>query len=158
MNMSKNAFTIEQLKLACSHVMELIDAGVSENLAIKSLETYANDYAKHLLLGRIPPENADLYDNWSEAARIAKAENPEKPYREYLRIEHGTPKRQFARLVLDGFKEKKLTKPWMDRLCHDRWKVAVITLAEDERLSELGGRSTLLDAPDTRWAAAKIKF
>jgi len=138
--------------------MELVAAGVSENLAIKSLETYTNDYAKHLLLGRIPPDNADIYDNWSEDARIAKTANPEKPYREYLRIEHGTPKRQFARLVLEGFKEKKLTRLWMDRLCQERWKVAVITLAEDERLSKLSGRSTLLDTPDARWAAAKIRF
>jgi hypothetical protein len=56
--MSKNAFTIEQLRLACSYFIKLIEAGVSENLAIKSLETYVNDYAKHRALGKIPPDDA----------------------------------------------------------------------------------------------------
>jgi hypothetical protein len=38
----------------------------------------------------------------------------------------------------------------MDRLCDRRWKVAVITHAEDKRLSEIG-RSKLFDTPEERW-------
>ena len=45
--MSKNAPTIEQLNFARRHVLELIDAGMAENLAIRSLEIYANVYAKY---------------------------------------------------------------------------------------------------------------
>ena len=45
----------------------------------------------------------------------------------------------------------------MDRLCDKRWKVAVITHAEDKRLSEIG-RSKLFDTPEERWAAANIEF
>jgi hypothetical protein len=89
-------------------------------------------------------------------------EKPKQPiqidlYGQYLRVEHGTPRRHFARLVLDAFKKRKLTRTWMNRHCDKRWKAAVITHAEDKRLSE-GGRSTLLKTPDARWAAANIKF
>jgi hypothetical protein len=45
----------------------------------------------------------------------------------------------------------------MNRVCDKRWKVAVITHAEDKRLSD-AGRSTLLETPEARWAAAKIQF
>jgi hypothetical protein len=155
--MSKNAPTVEQLNIACRHVDELIDAGMSENLAIRSLEIYANIYAKFRALGESNPDYADQYDHWSKAARKAKASNPDRPYGQYLRVEHGTPRRHFARLVLDAFKKGKLTKTWMNRHCDKRWKVAVITHAEDKRLSE-SGRLTLFKTPEERWAAANIKF
>ncbi len=155
--MSKNAPTIEQLNIACRHVLELTDAGMTENLAIRSLEIYANVYAKYRVLGAASPDHAEEYEHWSKAARKAKAANPDRPYGQYLRVEHGTPRRHFARLVLDVFKKQKLTKTWMNRHCDKRWKVAVITHAEDKRLSE-GGRSTLFKTPEARWAAANIKF
>jgi hypothetical protein len=154
--MSKNAPTMEQLKIACRHVLELIDAGMTENLAIRSLEIYANVYAKYRVLGAATPDHADQYELWSKAARKAKAANPNRPYGQYLRVEHGT-RRHFARLVLNAFKKRKLAEAWMNRHCDKRWKVAVITHAEDERLSK-GGRSILLKTPDSRWAAANIKF
>src|SRR5258707_1292733 len=149
--MSKNAPTIQQLNIACRHVVELIEAGMSENLAIRSLEIYANVYAKYRVHGEATPDHADQFDHWSKAARKAKAANPNRPYGEYLRVEHGTPRRHFARLVLDAFKKRKLTRTWMNRHGDKRWKAAVITHAEDKRLSE-GGRSTLLKTPDARWA------
>ena len=34
--MSKNFITIEQLNIACRHVSELIEAGMTENMAIRS--------------------------------------------------------------------------------------------------------------------------
>ena len=43
--MIKNRISIEHLKLACRHVQELIAAGVSENLAIRTLELFADVYA-----------------------------------------------------------------------------------------------------------------
>jgi hypothetical protein len=39
---SKNKLTIDQLKIACRHVRELIEAGVTENLAIRSLEEFTD--------------------------------------------------------------------------------------------------------------------
>ena len=123
-----------------------------------TLATYAKwCWTGYRVLGAATPDHADQYEHWSKAARKAKADNPNRPYGQYLRVEHGTPRRHFARLVLDAFKKHKLTKTWMNRHCDRRWKVAVITHAEDKRLSE-GGRSTLFKNPEARWAAAKIAF
>ena len=155
--MSKNALTVEQIKLACRHVDELTEAGFSENFAIRSLEIYANYYAKHRLLGRVAPDHASQYEHWSKAARKAKIANPDLAYGRYLRVEHGTPRRQFARLVLESYRKGRLTERSLNDLCRKRWKVAVITHEEDARLSKIG-RSSLFNTPDDRWATAKIKF
>ena len=45
-SMSKNRPTIEQVKIACRHVDELMAAGVTENLAIRTLELFSDVYAK----------------------------------------------------------------------------------------------------------------
>jgi hypothetical protein len=68
-----------------------------------------------------------------------------------------TGHRDDTSLVLEAFKKQKLTKVWMNRHCGKRWKVAVITHAEDKRVSEVG-RSTLFKTPEARWAAANIEF
>jgi len=44
--MSRNRHTIEHLRIACRHVDELVAAGVTENLAIRTLELFADVYAK----------------------------------------------------------------------------------------------------------------
>jgi hypothetical protein len=152
--MSKNAITIEQLKILCRHVKELRDAGMTENLAIRLLELSANVYAKFRRVGRASPDHADEYKLWSKAALKAKRANPRMPYGAYLRVEHGTPRRQFARLVLEGFDHGNLTEAWLNKLCDKRWKVAVITHEEDRRLP----RSQLFETPEERWKAAGIKF
>lgn len=155
--MSKNAITIDQLKIACRHVEELMSAGVTENLAIRTLELFTNNYAKMRVVGKANVDHASQYDLWSKAALRAKVANPGKAYGLYLRVEHGTPRRQFARLVLDGYKRGNLTAKWMNALCKSRWEVAVITIEEDKRLNK-GSRSSLFSTPRERWAAAKIKF
>ncbi len=71
--MSKNAITIEQLNIACRHVVELMEAGMTENLAIRSLELFANAYAKYRVLRHVNPDHADQYALWSKAAKKAKA-------------------------------------------------------------------------------------
>lgn len=156
--MSKNAPTIDQLKMVCRHVEEMMtDGGMSENWAIRLLEQMTNMYAKYRILGRVKVDHADDYELWSKAARRAKAANPSGAYGTYLRVERGTPRRHFAREVLAAYKEEKLTKEWMDRHCDRQWKVAVITQEEDLRLNKLG-RSKLYPTPDERWAAAEIEF
>jgi hypothetical protein len=152
--MSKNTISIGQLRILCRHVIELQNAGLSENIAIRLLELCANIYAKDRNMGTTNPDRADQFELWSRAARKAKRSHPTwKPGR-YLRVEHGTPRRGFARLVLEEFKRRKLTKSWMDRHCDNRWRVAVITLEEDKHLN----RSGLYKSPEARWKAAKIKF
>ena len=152
--MSKNTISIKQLRILCRHVRELVDAGFTENIAIRPLELCANIYAKDRNMGTTNPDHADQFGLWSKAARKAKKLHPTWQYGHYLRVEHGTPKRGFARLVLEAFQDRKLTKSWMDKHCDRRWKVAVITLEEDKRLD----RSKLYKSPEARWRAAKIKF
>ena len=155
--MSKNVPTIKQLKIACRHVVELIEAGMTENLAIRSLEQYANIYAKYRIVGNANPDHVDQYKLWSKAASAALIAYPKRRVGDHLRVEHGTPRRQFARWVLKAFKGQRLTKEWMDKLCDRKWKVAVITHEEDKRLSKLG-RSKLFTTPQSRWKFVKIRF
>ena len=155
---SKNAHTIDQLNMVCRHVVELIDHGMSENWAIRLLEQMANMYAKaRLFNGRVVVDHAEQYDLWSKAARAAKAANAHLPTGKYVRVEHGTPRRAFAREVLAAFKAGHLTKEWMDDHCERKWKVAVITHEEDMRLNKIS-RTKPFSTPDERWAAAKIEF
>lgn len=133
---------------------ELLEAGFTENIAIRLLELCANIYAKERMVGINAPDHADQFELWSKAALKAKKAHPKwKPGR-YLRIEHGTPRRQFARLVLEACRHRRLTKSWMDKLCDTKWKVAVITHDEDGRLA----RSKLYKSPEARWRTAKIRF
>ncbi len=155
--MSKNTITIKQLKILCRHVKELRDAGFTENFAIRLLELCANTYAKEQIMGINAVDHADQFKLWSKAAIKARKAHPKLKYGRYLRIEHGTPRRGFARLILEKFGHRKLTKPWMDKLCNMKWKVAVITHEEDKYLNRLA-RSKLYASPEARWKAAKIKF
>ncbi len=152
--MSKNTITINQLKILCRQVNELLYVGCTENIAIRLLEQCANIYAKNLIMGTTTPDHADQFKLWSKAALEAKKAHPKWKYGRYLRVEHGTPRRGFARLVLEAFQDQKLTKSWIDKLCYAKWKVAVITHKEDTRLA----RSKLYKSPEARWKAANIKF
>jgi hypothetical protein len=154
--MSKNTITLPQIEAACRHVAELIKLGMTENLAIRNLELFANVYAKHRIIGSTSPDHVTQFPLWSQAAR-AHRENGGELGGRHLRVEHGTPRRQFARLVLKAFHEEALTQAWLDTLCEQRWKVAVITLDEDRRLNRLA-RSKLYDSPEERWQAAGIIF
>jgi hypothetical protein len=154
--MSKNAPTLHQIKITCRHVIELRKTGMTENIAIRPLELLTNSYAKFRVHGHVSPDHADQFAYWSKAARKAKAANPKVKYGGYLRVEHGTPRRDFAREVLATYKKGKLTKGWMDRHCKRKWKIAVITHDEDLRLNKFKGQS--FSTPDKRWAAAKIEF
>jgi hypothetical protein len=91
---------------------------------------------------------------WSAKALEAAAANPERKSGQYLRVEHGTPRRQFARLVLRAFQANQLTQSWLDDLCDAKWRVAVITLDEDRVLA----RSEYHEDPEARWRAAGIEL
>ena len=132
---SKNKLTIAQLKIACRHVRELIDARVTENLAIRSLEQFTDFYAKLCLGGSVTPHHVRQVDKrqWSIAARMQHAQDPKA----LLRVEHGTPRRAFARKVLDLFDKGNLTEIEMETLIRKFWKLAVITTEEDARLNRI---------------------
>jgi hypothetical protein len=156
---SKNRLSINQISIACRHVDELTAAGVSENLAIRTLELFADVYAKLYHGGSATPHHARQVprNQWSLAARkLAGDAHPSWPSGA-LRVEHGTPRRHFARLVKQLQEAGRLTGAEMDLLCERYWKLAVITLEEDARLNKIA-RSKLFDTPEERWAAAGIVF
>jgi hypothetical protein len=60
-------------------------------------------------------------------------------------------------MVLKLDQEAALTEAGMNDLVKKYWKLAVITLEEDERLNK-NFRSKLFDSHDERWLAADIEF
>lgn len=153
---SINAPTLDHVKLCCRHVVEMMDAGISENLAIRILELMTDNYAKFRVFNQCSPNHVDQFDHWSKAARKAKAANPKGKPGTFLTVEHGTPRRDFSRDVLAAYKAGKLTEKWMEKHCAAMWKIAVITHEENLRLNQLKGKR--FANPDARWDAAQIEF
>jgi hypothetical protein len=157
--MSKNRITIDQLSLACRHVDEMRAIGVSENLAIRTLETFADLYAKLALGGTASPHDAKKIplSQWSVEAKKRKALYPSDPSGKHFRVEHGTPRRSFARDVMSIYALRGLNEQAMFDLAMKSWKLAVITLDEDRRLNKVA-RSRPASSPEERWRMAGIKF
>lgn len=155
--MSKNTVTVEQIEIACKHVDELLAAGMTENLSIRNLELFANCYAKLRLIGNASPDRPEHFTLWSRAAQELKSGSISRLTGRDLRCEHGTPRRQFARIILDQYRASGFNRQWLDNLCDERWKVAVITCEEDKRLNKIA-RSTLFERSEDRWAIAGIVF
>jgi hypothetical protein len=155
--MSKNAITIAQLEISCRHFQEMVAANVTENMAIRTLELFSDVYAKVQMGGSPIPHHVDKVELWSLEAKREKNENPNGKPKNHFRVEHGTPRRAFARKVFELYLEKKLNEQSMQSLVNKHWKLAVITLEEDNRLNKVA-RSKMFDTPEERWAAAEIKF
>ena len=154
---SKNALTVAHLEIACRHVKEMMAAGVTENLAIRTLETFTDIYAKRLNGGtsnRHRPKDVEL---WSKEAKKIRRKHSLTEYGRLLRVEHGTPRRALARLILSLYTEEKLNERSVNRLAKKYWKLAVITIEEDRRLSKIA-RSKMYPTPEERWTAADILF
>jgi len=154
---SKNAVTIEHLELACRHVKEMIEAGVTENLAIRTLELFTDVYAKLRIGGSATPHHVDQVTLWSVKARHLRDALPDAKPMTYFRVEHGTPRRGFARKVLALHEKNRLTERTMANLVKRDYRLAVITLDEDRALNKIA-RSKCFDTPEERWAAAGIQF
>ena len=154
---SKNKFSIEQMIIACRHVNELIDAGVSENMAIRNLELFTDVYAKIHSGGSPSPHHVNQVALWSVEAQRVK--NPESVAnaKDHFRVEHGTPRRQFARLTMKLYRGNQLNVDTLNELVKSYWKLAVITIEEDRKLNKLA-KSKLYDTPEARWAVAGIVF
>ena len=133
--MSKNRVTIEKLRIACRHVDELMSAGVTENLAIRTLELFADVYAKMLNGGSATPHHVRQVKLWSVAALKVLKDDPQVKPMQCLRVEHGTPRRAFAREIMKLHKRGVLTERRLNNLVRRLWKLAVITLEEDARLN-----------------------
>jgi len=155
--MSKNKITITQLEISCRHVQEMQAADVTENFAIRTLELFADVYAKVLMGGSVIPHHVSKVELWSVEALKLRKEKPDSKPKELFRVEHGTPRRAFARKVFDLYLENNLNEQSMQSLVHKYWKLAVITIPEDQRLNKVS-RSKMFDTPEERWATAEIKF
>ena len=155
--MSKNAFTIAQLNLACCHVKEMLAANVTENMAIRTLELFADVYAKLLMGGSPTPHHIDQVELWSIKAKKLRKKIPNGKPKNLFRVEHGTPRREFAQKVFALYQESKLDEKSMQRLVNRYWKLAVITLEEDQHLNKIS-RSKMFATPEKRGAAAGIHF
>jgi hypothetical protein len=134
---SRNAVTIDHLALACRHFEEMIAAGVTENGAIRTLELFADVYAKMHRGGSATPHHVDQVDLWSVKARRLRNRIPDAKPKDHFRVEHGTPRRCFARKVVELYRKDKLSEKNMAKLAERYWKLAVITLEEDERLNKI---------------------
>ncbi|MEO9167852.1 MAG: hypothetical protein ABI230_05565 [Aestuariivirga sp.] len=156
---SVNRVTIEHLKIACRHVQEMMAAGMTENHAIRLLELFADVYAKLHNGGSAVPHHVSQvpYTQWSVAAKQLKRQNPNIKASGNLVVEHGTPRRQFARLIRRLFENSALTEKEMASLVKRYWKLAVVTKQEDQYLNSKF-RNILFSTPKKRWAAADIEF
>jgi hypothetical protein len=155
--LSKNDVTIEQLKLVCRQEEELMVVGVTENYAIRLLELLSDTYAKIQSGGSATPHHVDQVGLWSVQALKIRDNNPDAKPRDHFRVEHGTPRRAFARLVLGLYQIGTLDEQNMLALVSKHWLLAVITLEEDRRLNGIS-RSKIFETPKERWAAAAIEF
>ncbi|MDP6781322.1 MAG: hypothetical protein QGH32_06175 [Alphaproteobacteria bacterium] len=154
---SKNEITIEQLNLSCRHVDEMMAAGVTENFAIRILELFTDVYGKLHKGGSATPHHVDQVELWSAEAKKVREFTPNAEPNDHFVVEHGTPKRGFARMTMDLYRRGELNEKTMIQLVEDYWKLAVITIEENKRLNKLA-RSKVFKTPDERWAAAGIKF
>ncbi|MDZ4733515.1 MAG: hypothetical protein SGJ16_08005 [Nitrospirota bacterium] len=146
-----------QLNIACRHVEEMMAAGVTENMAIRTLELFTDVYAKLQMVGSATPHHVDQVELWSVKARNLRRKMPDGKPKDLFRVEHGTPRREFARKTFALYQKGKLNEKSMEKLVHRYWKLAVITLEEDQRLNKVA-RSRMFATPEKRWSAAGIKF
>ena len=153
----KNEIDADQIFLACRHVEEMMIAGVTENMSIRTLELFVDTYAKIFHGGSPIPHHVDQVLLWSVDARKLIEVHPDIKPKDCLRVEHGTPRRGLARRVFSLYQEQNLTKESLENLVQRYWKLAVITIEEDARLNKIA-RSKVFDSPEDRWAAAGIKF
>lgn len=72
------------------------------------------------------------------------------------RKEHGSPQQAVAKIVFDLFLKGELTEDKLIELVKQYWKMAIITLEEDQKLNRIGARSKLYNLPEERWAHAEI--
>ena len=132
-------------------------AGVTENLAIRTLEIFADVYAKLAVGGNASPHHVKQVGLWSRRARELSAAMPDAKPKDHFRVEHGTPRRGFARKVLALYRVGELTGAKLAGLVDSDYRLAVITLEEDARLNKVA-RSRMCGSPQERWAAAGIEF
>jgi hypothetical protein len=136
------AVTYAHIIAGCKAFDIMHDAGVPENLAIRSLRDMINVYASEVHHGREVV--------FSAAARgLPKSQ---------LILEHGTPRTELTRLFLKAYHADELTDDLARNLMLKHWDIVHISREEDLRLNSVGLRSKLMESPLDRWKMAGIEF
>ena len=113
---------------------------------------------KSIRLGQPPPpRHVNQVNLWSVEAKKIRDRKPDAKPKDHFRVEHGAPRRPVARKVIGMYQDNNLNDEALNKLVRQHWRLAVITLEEDQRLNKIA-RSNMFDTPEERWAAAGIKF
>jgi len=82
---SINAPTLDQVKLCCRHVVEMMDADITENLAIRMLELMTDNYAKFRVHNQCSPNDVNQFDHWSKPPAMPRLRTSKaSPARTYV--------------------------------------------------------------------------
>jgi hypothetical protein len=149
-------WTYECVLLALAYMKKLRDAGVTHNKVHREI-MFRIDGANNARKGHYSGAkgfNKSTIDLWSAKALAAFKKDPTVK----LRVEHGSPRTPFAQRIFNLYLRDKLTEKLFNKMLDEHYKLAVITLEEDKRISANGHRSVMHDTPDMRWKAAGIKI
>jgi|SRR5271165_1477182 len=146
----------ECVLIALEYMKKLRDAGVTHNQIHREI-MFRIDGANNARKGHYSGAkgfNKSTIDLWSVKALAAYKKDPKVK----LRVEHGSPRTPFAQRVFNLYLRNKLTEKLFNKMLDDHYKLAVITLDEDQKIRANGDRSVMHDAPEMRWKAAGIKL
>ncbi len=136
------AVTYAHILAGCKAFDIMIDSGLPENLATRSLRDMINVYASEVHHGR------------EVLVSVAARRKPKSG----IILEHGLPRTELTRLFIKAYHAGELTEELARDLMLKLWDVVHITREEDLRLNSLGLRSKLMESPLDRWKMAGIEF
>ncbi len=146
------------VEFALEYATKARDAGADPNCYLRELME-SIDGANSARRGYYYAAQFNGYDKstlelWSVDALQAVGRDPNVK----LRVEHGSPKAAFAVHILDLYTKGKLTEDIFNQELDRLYRLAVITLDEDQKLNDAGLRSKMLETPEDRWARVGIEI
>jgi hypothetical protein len=155
-------WTFQHLLLRCEFCKKSIEYGAKDGHTrwhlVDSIYGYyrgvyglEHDNYEIVSTAQVKPEHVV---KWSVEALRARKENPKAR----LIIEHGTPQAAFAKVIYRLYLDNRLTAEVFDGLLAKHYRIAVITVAENQKLNGAELRSTMLETAEARWAAVGIQF
>jgi hypothetical protein len=118
------------------------NVGMPENIAIRSLRDALNVYA------------SEVHNGKEVLVSVAARGLPKSE----VILEHGTPRTELTRMFIKAWQNNTLTEEIARNLMKKHWDIAHVTRAENQRLTDMGLRSKMMNSPMDRWNAAGIQF
>lgn len=137
----RTLISFNQLILTLRYYHEMLDAGISHTLAVKTLYMVVDIYASQ------PHAGKEIVVSKAGSGRL----------KEHLIYEHGTPLKAILAEYIKEYRAGRLTEERAEAIC-EMWKVSHITHEENQRLRDLGLNSVAMGSPDARWKKAGIEF